>query len=107
VFSNRIHRDDAAGVLAHLIDRQAAGVAPAPLLLGVDDEPALGSEVVAWIAARLGIEPPERSADPPRGKRCRNGRLRRSDYAFRYPSYREGYAAILAADPTFPTFTPP
>jgi hypothetical protein len=29
-------------------------------------------------------------------KRCRNDRLLASGYAFRFPTFREGYAALLA-----------
>jgi hypothetical protein len=29
------------------------------------------------------------------GKRCRNARLLGSGYTFRYPTFREGYSAIL------------
>ena len=36
------------------------------------------------------------ASDRPRGsKRCRNDRLLRSGYTFRYPSFREGYSAVL------------
>jgi hypothetical protein len=31
-------------------------------------------------------------------KRCRNARLRASGFQFRYPSYRDGYAALLNSD---------
>lgn len=106
-YTNRIHRDDAAGALAHLLDRYRGGHAPAPTLLGVDDAPAPRSEVVAWLARGLGVTPPAPGDTAPRGKRCRNARLRAAGYAFRYPSYREGYAAVLSADPAFAGFSAP
>ncbi len=107
VFTNRIHRDDASGALAHLVERYAVGVALPATVLGVDDAPSLRSEVVAWLAERLGVSPPEASVGETAGKRCDNRRLKQTGFAPRYPSYREGYSAILAADPAFPTFTPP
>ena len=96
VYVNRIHRDDAAGALAHL----ASLPAPAPLYLGVDHEPATSAEVARWVAARLGlaVEPgaPAPFAPPGRGnKRCRNARLVASGYTFRYPTFREGFEALL------------
>lgn len=106
-YSNRIHRDDAAGALVHLLERHAAGRLVAPTLLGVDDEPAPRSEVVAWMAKRLGTLPPAAVDAVASGKRCRNDRIRQSGFAFRYPSYREGYAALLAGDPAFPSFNEP
>jgi nucleoside-diphosphate-sugar epimerase len=95
-WTNRIHRDDCAGVLAHLI-----GLAqPAPVYLGVDSEPATRCQVMDWLAERLGVARPPRAAAEPRvrggNKRCSNRRLLESGYRFIYPSYREGYAAVLA-----------
>jgi nucleoside-diphosphate-sugar epimerase len=97
VWTNRIHRDDCAGAIAHLL----ALPAPAPVWLGVDHEPAERGVVLDWLADRLGVARPRRMADAPRGrggnKRCDGGRLRASGYLFRYPTFREGYAALLAA----------
>lgn len=96
-YTNRIHRDDIAGVILHLI---AADAAPATLLLS-DDEPAPQRDVTAFIASCLGVPLPAGSAPAEasaRGgdKRCNNARLRATGYALLYPTYREGYAAMLA-----------
>jgi nucleoside-diphosphate-sugar epimerase len=97
-FTNRIHRDDIAGAIAHLMRSESA---PDLLLLN-DDEPAPERAVLSYLAARLGVaEPahaPASSVAPTRSgvKRCRNTRLRATGYQLRYPSYREGYAALLA-----------
>ncbi len=106
VFTNRIHRDDCAGALAHL----AFLSAPAACYLGVDSEPAEQAEMLTWLAKRLGVEAPRElapdevaapalpGASARRGgsnKRCRNDRLLASGYRFRFPSYREGYDAVL------------
>jgi nucleoside-diphosphate-sugar epimerase len=95
-YTNRIHLVDCAGVLAHLIRLDA----PASIYVGVDDEPADRRAVVEWLAERLGVAPPpplpKGTQAPSRGKRCSNRSLRESGYAFRFPSYREGYAEVLA-----------
>ncbi len=98
-FTNRIHRDDCAGVLRHVLELQA----PDPVYLGVDGAPAADCEVRDWLADRMGVARPGRVSDaaasPQRGnKRCRNDRLVASGFRFRYPTYREGYAALLAAE---------
>lgn len=96
-FTNRIHRDDAAAAFAHLLalDR------PESCYVGVDAEPAEQAELLRWLAARVGAPAPRGAHDAaaaPTGKRCRSQRLRASGFAFAYPSYREGYAALIAAE---------
>jgi nucleoside-diphosphate-sugar epimerase len=96
--TNRIHRDDIAGAIVHLI---ATGQKPRLLLLS-DDEPAPERDVLGYLARCLLVpEPPHvtppASALPARGsKRCSNARLRATGYRLRHPSYREGYAALIA-----------
>ena len=59
-WTNRIHRDDCAGVLAHLLGLPSAET----VYVGVDTEPATRCEVLRWIARRLGVaEPPRVPAD--------------------------------------------
>jgi nucleoside-diphosphate-sugar epimerase len=103
-YTNRIHRDDAAGALHHLLALALAGRELPGRLIGVDDEPADEAEVLRWLAARLGVPPPGEasreaatSGRAATNKRCRNARLRALGYAFRYPTFREGYAALLSA----------
>lgn len=109
MFTNRIHRDDCARVLEHLLFLPD----PAPLYLAVDDDPAPLAEVLSWLAIQLGVPEPSVVASPAlkpgssnrpslasrqrASKRCRNARLRGSGFQFRYPSYRDGYAALLRA----------
>lgn len=98
--TNRIHRDDCARALVHLVEQPAV----APLYLGSDEEPTALGEILDWIAARLGVDPPPLGADtgeaPQRGgnKRISSARLRKEGYVFMHPTYREGFAAILAAE---------
>ena len=93
-YTNRIHRDDCAGVLRHVLRLER----PLPLYLAADGEPATQCAVMAWMAERLGLPaPPTADAgDGSLGKRCRNARLVASGYEFEYPSFREGYGAVIA-----------
>jgi nucleoside-diphosphate-sugar epimerase len=99
-YTNRIHRDDCAGVLRHLMRLEN----PDPIYLGVDHEPTEHRTVLSWLAGVLGAPEP-RVADSHEAKRegrsarankrCRNARLLQSGYTFRYPTFREGYRAVL------------
>ncbi|MBW2267980.1 MAG: NAD-dependent epimerase/dehydratase family protein [Deltaproteobacteria bacterium] len=99
-YTNRIHRDDCVGVLRHLL----AHPSPASLYLGVDCEPVDEQTLYNWLSGATGAPAP-REAETPRGaspparggnKRCCNDRLLASGYAFLYPTFRDGYAAVLA-----------
>ncbi len=99
-YGNRIHRDDAAGALRHLLEIPE----PAPLYVGVDRDPAPLCKVYRWIAERAGVADPceggsAEGDDAPgrRGtnKRCSSRRLAESGYRFRYPTFREGYRPIV------------
>lgn len=99
-WTNRIHRDDCAGAARHLLALDA----PDPLWLGVDDEPADECTVLDWLAARLGVAPPRRAPPEPSAarrqqtnKRCANRKLIASGYTLRYPTFRAGYGALVAA----------
>ncbi len=92
-FTNRIHRDDVAAVLKHLLEIDE----PKALYLATDDQPVPRYEVVEWLAnvqgrlAPIGLTDEHASA----GKRVNNQRLRDSGFIMSYPNYRVGYGAIL------------
>jgi len=109
LYTNRIHRDDCAGALHHLMTLSQAD----SLYIGVDHEPADYCDVIHWLAAQLGAPPPRVEAssgtDTRRhrtNKRCRHDKLIGSGYVFRYPTFHEGYAALLAQI-TADVFPPP
>src|SRR5699024_4078402 len=100
VHTNRIHRDDAAAAIVHLTTR---GDTPAPIYLGVDDQPVQRGEVLRFLADELGApRPPVGGPSPTRGgdKRCSNALLRATGFTFTYPTYREGYRAVVAGHGT-------
>lgn len=98
LYGNRIHADDAAGLLAFLLNADQQGVALDDCYIGVDDVPAPLAEVVAWLREYLGVTEWAEDASVRRtgSKRCSNARARALGWAPHYPSYREGYGAILA-----------
>ncbi|KPA89943.1 MULTISPECIES: SDR family oxidoreductase [Pseudomonas] len=97
LYGNRIHADDAAGLLAFLLEADRAGRVLEDCYIGVDDAPAPLAEVVAWLREYLGVTEWDAEASVRRtgSKRCSNARARALGWVPRYPSYREGYAAIL------------
>ncbi len=109
-YLNMVHRDDAAGAVAHLLTgSHARGEA----VLVVDDEPVSKWEFADWLATQCGRESPpkqtkdERLADDSlsatarrriqTSKRCANEKLRGLGYEFSYPTFRDGYEAAIAA----------
>lgn len=91
-WTNRIHREDAAAAVVHLLTRPEP---PERLYLGTDDEPAQLGDVAAYIAGQLEApSPPEADPEQGHGKRLSNARLRATGWVPSRPSYREGYAGV-------------
>jgi nucleoside-diphosphate-sugar epimerase len=95
-WANRIHVDDAAAAIAHLL----SVADPLPLYLGVDDTPlpldVLYDHLSALIGASLAGDGPA-----PVGissKRLSNARLRASGFMPHWPDSRDGYAALFSRD---------
>jgi nucleoside-diphosphate-sugar epimerase len=99
VYSNRIHADDCAGVLAHIINKQKVGTIES-LYLASDCAPVPLCEVKQWLAEQLQLPATHLQPMPINrmlrsSKRVSNQRLVDSGYLFHYPSFREGYSAVL------------
>lgn len=91
-WTNRIHADDCAGVLAHLLELPA----PESLYCASDSCPAPRCEVLDWLAGQLDVAPPAReNLQGGQGKRVANARLLASGYPFTHPDYRSGYQEML------------
>jgi nucleoside-diphosphate-sugar epimerase len=107
-YLNMVHRDDAAGAVAHLLE---TGEGRGEAVLVVDDEPVSKWEFADWLADECGRERPPKRTVAERlaagdlsdaaerrlrtSKRCSNERLRGYGYEFRYPTFRDGYRAAL------------
>jgi nucleoside-diphosphate-sugar epimerase len=107
----RIHRDDIAGAVLAAMRQDRA---PGPRILNLaDDEPAASADVVAEAARLLGIAPPpdipfaeawEGMSPMARSFWAENRKVSSRatqaalGYRWRYRSYREGLAAILAEE---------
>jgi len=65
--------------------------------IGVDDAPAALAAVVGWLREYLAVTEWSEDASVRRAgsKRCSNARAKALGWVPKYPSYREGYAAIL------------
>lgn len=103
-YLNMVHRDDAAGAVRFLLDRDLAS---GEVVQIVDDEPIGKWTFADWLADECGVDrPPKRTkterlesndlSEPARrriltSKRCSNEKLRSLGYEFTYPTYREGY----------------
>ncbi len=106
-YTNRIHREDCAGFLVHLVGLADAGQRLEPVYIGVDDLPAARYEVESWLAGEMGLDAGQRFApasidEPTRHnaaghKRCRNTALHASGYQLIFPDYKSGYADLLSS----------
>jgi nucleoside-diphosphate-sugar epimerase len=90
---NLCHLDDAASAVVAGIERAAAG----SVHHASDAEPVRRGDLVRWVSARLGIEPPRLPPDarPPSmpDRRIHAERTRAAlGLVLRYPSFREGLA---------------
>jgi nucleoside-diphosphate-sugar epimerase len=98
-YSNRIHRDDAVGILQFLLLQDSLGLPLQELYLGVDSEPAPMAEVERWFAAWLGLDYAQMAphGEETRGgnRRCSSARLQSLGYRFIYPDFRAGLPTLV------------
>jgi nucleoside-diphosphate-sugar epimerase len=94
-WSNRIHADDCGGVLAHLINLFESGKPIEQVYLASDCQPVTQHEIRRWLAQRLSVDLVEESVAEGLVRRCSNRLLLESGFNFKYPSFREGYAALI------------
>jgi nucleoside-diphosphate-sugar epimerase len=96
IWSNRIHRDDAAAFVVFLIHRKLNNASIQDLYIVTDSHPAPQYEVLQWLACRMGLNAGEIKLPPASGgKRLSNARLLETGFKLRYPDYMSGYAELI------------
>lgn len=98
-YSNRIHIDDAAGMLAFLIACDEEGKTLESHYIGCDKAPSALHEVKDWMAEQMNLSGHWQSQTSPKGrggsKRCNGNKVRELGYEFQYPDYKAGYASVI------------
>jgi len=93
--TNRIHIEDCAGFLAHLIVQDSIS----DIINATDSSHVTANEIESFIAEQLGIAKQYSvSGKSPRiagSKRCSNQRMLDTGYRLKYPDYRSGYASLI------------
>jgi len=100
---NLAHRDDIVTAVWAAFGAEATDASETFNV--ADDAPAPKAEVVAWLAARIGVAVPRFTGEAGGGRRERvpdrvvsNARLKAAlGWAPRYPSFRDGYEKILSS----------
>ena len=98
-YSNRIHIEDCAALLVHLIQRHERSEPLSPIYLAVDNEPTPIREVMEWLASQMDIKlsglTVTDSIQRGGNKRCKNKQLLEIGFQFNHASYRQGYQSVL------------
>ena len=94
IWSNRIHRDDAAAFIVFLIRQVLAGGDVHDCYIVTDSKPVPQYEVLEWLAAQLQTEKPK-PLPASGGKRLNNKALLASGFELQYPDYQAGYKTLL------------
>lgn len=99
-YTNRIHRDDAVGLLHAMVVSRCENLPP--VVLGVDSVSSPWNEVIGFLAEKLSVTLPEEGVGrAPSGsrratnKRCQSLHRDALGYTLKYPTYREGYTKVL------------
>lgn len=98
LWSNRIHSEDCAGVIAHMVKLNEQKKILQPIYLASDSEPVTQHDIRVWLASQIGVDLKEEPAKSGPTRRCSNRALLKSGYQFSYPTYREGYLSLLASE---------
>ncbi len=95
-WSNRIHRDDAAGFIAFMVDIALKNQPIEDCYIVTDDMPTQQYEVLKWLAAQQNVDVANiKTPAVSSGKRLSNKRLRETGFQLKYPNYQIGYSKIL------------
>lgn len=99
LFTNRIHIDDCAGILAFLIKQSEVGQKIDSLYAATDSLSVTMAEIKNWIAEQLGVDISDLqlAKDGARrsSKKISNEKLLTAGYRFKFPDYRSGYGQVI------------
>jgi len=100
--TNRIHEDDCVSFIQHLVQEDILGKQIESLYLASDNESIDLNEVIKFLASTLAIKltsKPTGEAEKRRAgnKKCNNKKMLDSGYQLHFPSYRDGYQAMIDA----------
>ncbi len=95
-WSNRIHRDDAAGFIAFMVKKALQKESIAECYIVTDDMPTQQYEILTWLANQQNTDTSNIKAPPVSGgKRLSNKRMRDTGFQLQYANYQVGYSQIL------------
>jgi len=91
---NMIHRNDMIGAIMIALKLEPG------IYNAADDEPVTQHTFLKWLANQLGKPMPPEGATSPRkravtDKRVRNAKLKAAGWVLRFPTFREGYKALI------------
>ena len=97
-YTNRIHQQDCIEVLLQQSALQRNSGLGYQILLASDSDPAPKHEVMQWLAEEAGLCAPTESTTlqhASQNKRCDNTLLLSTGYRLNYPTYKDGYGAMI------------
>lgn len=98
-WTNRVHEDDCVGVLHFLLNQYDKKTTLEDIYLVCDDTPVSRYNVSAAICELANQPKPPIKTDNLSNrcnKRCDNQRIKQLGYRFVYPTFQQGYAAIIS-----------
>ena len=94
-WTNRIHSEDCAGIIAYLIDACLADSPLESLYIATDCEPVTQHKLRKWLATKINVRLTEQPAKQGLTRCLSNKRLIQTGYQFSFPTYQEGYQSLL------------
>lgn len=94
-WTNRIHRDDAAGFIVHLMQMLISARPVQDCYIVTDSCPVSQYEVLHWIAHQMGLISAQASPPVIGGKRMSNQRMLATGFHMKYADYKLGYSEML------------
>lgn len=97
LWTNRIHADDGAGFIAHLIQKKCRGEEVDSLFVVSDNQPVLLHDVKQWLAEKMKQPCANFQVENKQftGKRCLNKKMLASGYHLIFENYKQGYAGLI------------